>query len=325
MNPLVSVLIPIYNTEKYLRQCLDSVVGQTYKQLEIICLNDASTDGSWVIAQEYAKRDERVVLIDKRVNGGYGSLINLGLERARGSYIAIVESDDWADTGMIQTLIENAIHYPQVDIVRGDYYVYRPSAGIDKAARNIPLGLANRPICPQVEQDVFKTHFAVWSAIYKRDFLQKNCIRLNDTPRCFYQDTSFTIITWTLAQYVYLTPVPVLHYRRDNPSSSVHQITHIFDIQQEFAYVKDFLATRCQPVQAVINHLKLRCYWWNIKRIPIDAACDFIEKCAPEIRHLVVREPVDWKGLSLRVRLRSYLWAMCPHILVLFWRRHYRR
>lgn len=101
--PAVSVLVPCYNVEKYIRQCLDSVVGQTLTDMEIICLNDGSTDGTLAILQEYAAKDSRVHIIDKP-NSGYGDGMNKGLGAATGEYIGIVESDDWAEADMFESL-----------------------------------------------------------------------------------------------------------------------------------------------------------------------------------------------------------------------------
>ena len=106
-NIKVSVVIPIYNVEKYLRQCLDSVVNQTLKEIEIICVNDGSTDSSPAIINEYAAKDPRIVVIDK-ANSGYGHSMNCGFDLARGEYIGIVESDDYADPDMFEKLYECA-------------------------------------------------------------------------------------------------------------------------------------------------------------------------------------------------------------------------
>lgn len=89
----VSIVVPIYNVEKYLRQCLDSIVNQTLKNIEIICVNDGSTDNSLKIIQEFADKDSRIKIINKE-NTGYGNSMNIGFDAAIGEYIGIVESDD---------------------------------------------------------------------------------------------------------------------------------------------------------------------------------------------------------------------------------------
>ena len=91
-QPIVSILVPCYNVEAYLRECLDSIVNQTLTDIEIICINDGSTDGTLGIIKEYAAKDKRIKIIDKE-NEGYGKSMNRGLDAATGEYVGIVESD----------------------------------------------------------------------------------------------------------------------------------------------------------------------------------------------------------------------------------------
>jgi Glycosyltransferases involved in cell wall biogenesis len=106
-NVKVSVIIPVYNVEKYLRQCLDSVVNQTLREIEIICVNDGSTDKSPQILEEYAQKDNRIKIINKK-NAGLGAARNTGMEYVSGEYIGFLDSDDWADHSMYEKLYENA-------------------------------------------------------------------------------------------------------------------------------------------------------------------------------------------------------------------------
>lgn len=104
----VSVIIPIYNVEKYLERCLDSVVNQTYKNLEIICVNDCSPDDSCKIVKEYIKKDKRIQLLNREKNGGLSAARNSGLEVATGEYIYFLDSDDWIDSDFLEKM-HNAI------------------------------------------------------------------------------------------------------------------------------------------------------------------------------------------------------------------------
>ncbi len=119
-TPFLSVIIPIYNTEKYLRQCLDSVISQTYENMEIICIDDGSTDGSYKILDEYASRDFRIKLKHKS-NGGLVSARKLGVAEAKGKYIGFVDSDDWIDSKMYERLCGVALEYDS-DLVSSSYW-----------------------------------------------------------------------------------------------------------------------------------------------------------------------------------------------------------
>ena len=115
---LVSVIIPVCNVEKYLAQCLKSILSQTHRELEVICLNDGSKDGSLAIVREFEARDPRVVVVDKP-NEGYGATCNRGLEMARGEWVSIIEPDDWIDPAMYERMLARAamVDVP-VDIVK---------------------------------------------------------------------------------------------------------------------------------------------------------------------------------------------------------------
>lgn len=107
-QPLISVIIPVYGVEKYISQCLESVINQTYKNLEIIVVNDGTKDRSADIAKKYAAKDSRIKVYDFK-NGGLSVARNRGLEIATGEYISYLDSDDWLDTKMYETLLETAM------------------------------------------------------------------------------------------------------------------------------------------------------------------------------------------------------------------------
>lgn len=119
-NPLVTVIVPAYNTEKYIRKCIDSVVNQTYKNLEVIIVNDGSPDKCGEIAEEYSSLDKRVRVIHKE-NGGLSSARNAGMEEAKGHYICFTDSDDWINSDAISSLVAKAVK-EKSDIVMPDRF-----------------------------------------------------------------------------------------------------------------------------------------------------------------------------------------------------------
>ena len=104
---MITVIIPIYNVSKYLKNCLESVINQTYKNLEIICINDGSTDNSLQILKEYKERDERIIIIDKK-NAGVSAARNDGIEKASGEYLFCVDGDDYIDEDFFEKFYNNA-------------------------------------------------------------------------------------------------------------------------------------------------------------------------------------------------------------------------
>ena len=122
MTEKITVIVPVYNVENYLNKCLDSLINQTYKNLEIIVINDGSTDNSGEICQEYAQKDNRIIYIEQE-NGGLSDARNTGLERMTGSYVTFVDSDDWIEPDYVEVLYNKLIEY-QADIAIGNYYSY---------------------------------------------------------------------------------------------------------------------------------------------------------------------------------------------------------
>ena len=128
MTEKITVIVPVYNVEHYLDKCLDSLVNQTYKNLEIIVINDGSTDNSGIICQEYAQKDNRIVYIDKE-NGGQSEARNIGLDRMTGTYVTFVDSDDWVELDYVENLYKKITEY-QADIAVGNYYSFNEAEGM---------------------------------------------------------------------------------------------------------------------------------------------------------------------------------------------------
>ena len=122
-NPLISVIIPVYKVEKYLEKCVDSVINQTYDNLEIILVDDGSPDNCPKMCDEYAKKDKRIKVIHKE-NGGVGSARNKGIEKSTGDYITFVDSDDWIEKEFIHEMLDIANKYKADYVTCGYYRVY---------------------------------------------------------------------------------------------------------------------------------------------------------------------------------------------------------
>ena len=212
----VSVLVPIYNVENTLEKCLDSLVAQKLDRIEFILINDGSTDGSLKVIQKYVKEDKRFRILDK-VNSGYGDSINRGIELAKGKYIGIVEPDDFCEVDMFEVLYRLA-EEKKVEVARGNYYYYSESG--DEMRASIYGKYSRTVLDPGKDYKIFQEPPAIWSAIYRRDFLLDNKITLLDTPGASYQDTGFYLKTLVSAERIAFKNSALYHYRIDNPKSS---------------------------------------------------------------------------------------------------------
>lgn len=177
-NPLVTVIIPVYNVEEYLRQCLDSVLAQTYKNLEVILVDDGSTDSSIKICQEYCDRDERFKLY-KKENGGASSARNLGLEKASGDYLFFLDSDDWIDVDAINKMVHIALH-EDVDFVFSEAIAFDDKTGktyLEKYSYHKQY-LSGSPQLMMNEMMANREfHLVVWSILFSRAFFENNHLR----------------------------------------------------------------------------------------------------------------------------------------------------
>lgn len=272
----VSVLVPIYNVEEFLPQCLDSLVGQTLKEIEIICINDGSTDGSLEVIQDYATRDKRIKIIDKK-NSGYGDSMNVGLEKARGEYVGIVEPDDFAALNMFEKLYKMAKKY-DCDVVKSNYFRYYGEKKRDIGRSNLFLPTeVNRVLDPRVYMNIIYQEPCIWAAIYKRDFLRDNEIDFLPTPGASYQDTGFNFKVWVSAERVYYLEDALLHYRQDNAKSSVKDSKKVYYIVQEYDEGKKYLKARNQwnRFGKIWFMCKMRGYVWNLHRMSFRLAMKF--------------------------------------------------
>ncbi|WP_020614726.1 glycosyltransferase [Sediminispirochaeta bajacaliforniensis] len=237
--PKVSIVVPVFNTEKYLKVCLDSILCQTLKELEIICVNDGSTDNSLKILKEYSVADNRIKIIDKP-NSGYGNSMNIGMEAATGEYIGIVESDDYIIQNMYEILYHIAISN-DLDMIKSDYYSFvSDENGKEHRTYIKNSGYTNMVFSPKFRPGVLLSTTANWTGLYKTNFLRKHNIKHNETPGASYQDIGFHFITLSLAERAYFFDQAFYLYRQDNPNSSINSKKKVYCIHDEYEFIEAF-------------------------------------------------------------------------------------
>lgn len=265
----ISVLMPIYNASTYLRQSLDSVTGQTLADIEIICINDGSTDNSLEIIREYAEKDSRIVIIDKP-NSGYGDSMNHGLDIAKGKYIAILEPDDWYETSMLKTLYDLATQN-NLDVIKCDFYQYSNQTRQNKQYHLFKPSQCDKVISNDEDNFIYSLQPSIWSAIYKQNFLNKNNIRFLDTPGASYQDTSFNFKVFALARRVMFINMPLIHYRIDNNQSSINNIAKkLPNIDKEYDEIDRFIIGHrlSNKLGETAVACRYRTYLWAMEQLP---------------------------------------------------------
>lgn len=277
---MLSVIIPIYNTEKYLPKCLDSIIQQDYSDLEILCINDGSTDGSLTILIDYQKKDNRITVINK-ANSGYGDTMNTGIRTAKGSYICIVESDDFVAAGSFRRLVNTAEQF-DADVVKGNYYLYTQES---KAKLNDNLSAVKKnQLLEDLEiKKLFFVAPSIWSAVYKRAFLTDNEIWFRCSPGASYQDTSFAFKVWAAAKRVVALEDGVIYYRTDNMESSSNETNKVSDISAEFEEIeKTIRKLGRNDLWSVFIRVKYISYVWNMNRLVPDKKIQFLNSVYEE-------------------------------------------
>lgn len=235
----ISVIVPVYNVEKYLTECIESIRSQSLEDLEIICVNDGSTDNSLDILNNFAKQDKRIIVINK-TNSGYGHTMNMGLNAATGEYIGIIESDDFADKNMFEDLYKLAKDN-DADIAKGDWFNYWSRNKFARKNNRISSAKAFQLTNSKKDKSLLRINPSVWSAVYKREFLNKYNIRFLETPGASYQDLAFSFKVFALAERVILTDKAYLYYRQDNMNSSVKSKTKDYCVCDEYDEIDRFL------------------------------------------------------------------------------------
>ena len=242
----VSIILPVYNVEKYVNECLDSIVNQTFNDMEIICINDGSTDNSLAILNSYASRDERIKIISQE-NAGLGAARNVGIRLAEGEYIFFIDSDDFIYLDAIEELYENAV-LNDSDVV---LFRFTREYGIDRVKNNLGYNFDNifkisgddyngftfnrKDLKPYV----LNSYLAVWMKFYKREFLN----RYDDfyfQEGIAYEDGLFHVKVFLRAERMSHIP-KVYYYYRINPNSIMNNSSYSMDIFKVIGSVEEFL------------------------------------------------------------------------------------
>ncbi len=232
MNELISVIIPVYNVEEYIEKCLRSIINQTYNNLEIIVVNDGSTDNSGKIISEIAKEDERIIIIEQE-NCGVVTARNKGIETATGVYVAFVDADDWIESDMYEKMLA-AIH--EVDLVCTSYVVHTGDKEIiqydyskcgeyelNSMYGNLMRMGANVGVAPYL-----------WNKLFRMDLVKKVYKKI-DTSIRFGEDAVFVYLYLMHCKNVNIIDVKGYHYLcRENTASTKTDIAFLSNIDKMF-------------------------------------------------------------------------------------------
>ena len=225
----ISLIIPVYNVEKYLARCLDSVMKQTFRDLEIICVDDGSTDNSSDILQKYAKKDERIVVITQ-ANAGLSAVRNVGISKAKGKYIGFIDSDDWIDFDFCEKLYNCAEKYSADIAVAG---IVRVNGRRKKYFLRFEKETVSNNLQEKFELCDVPERSYVWNKLYRLDKLRECGLKFLEGH--VFEDIIFT--PQALYSLGRLVTVPeTFYYYRKNPNSIVMTKTDANKKDRAFAF-----------------------------------------------------------------------------------------
>lgn len=213
----ISIIVPIYNEEENLRKCIESLINQTYKELEIILINDGSTDNSKEIIESF--KDKRIVAIHKK-NTGISDTRNIGIDKSTGDYIMFVDSDDYLELNCIERLIETA-EKENSEIVMFNYYLETPSKRIE-----IKLPKIEARNLKEDKDLLTKIHLGPCTKIFKAELIKDNLFPLN----LKYEDVPFVVEAVIKAGKISFIPDYLYHYVIKKSGETITRDERIFDI-----------------------------------------------------------------------------------------------
>ena len=285
----VSIIVPTYNVEPYLVECMESITNQTLSDIEIICINDGSTDGSLAILKSYAEKDSRIILVDKE-NGGYGIGMNIGLEKATGEYIGIVEPDDFVPVNMFGDLYKIASEN-DLDFVKADFYRFERASNGDMFLTYNHLDRKdmyyNQIFNPSETPEAVRFIMNTWSGIYKKSFLDEYGIRHNETPGASFQDNGFWFQTFVFAKRAMIINKPYYMNRRDNPNSSVKNMQKVYCINVEYDHIRDILIEHPETWERFKTYYTLKRFHNSVatlRRIDNSLKKDYVDRFSKEMK-----------------------------------------
>lgn len=298
--------MPSLNVREYIGQCIESVMNQTLEEIEVICVDAGSTDGTLELLHSYQKKDERIKVITSPQKS-YGYQMNLGLDMARGEYIGIVETDDYISPLMYENLFKIAT-YQNVDFVKSGYIEVLNEGNKEwtiEVKRNISSMKSGKVLMlNDNKQDGLIDLMHIWSGLYKREFIEENKIHFNETPGASFQDVSFSILTGLLAKKCIYIHDAYYFYRIDNENSSVKSDKKYNCVIDEYRYIQKELEKRnlfTEENQKLVFESKLETYEWNYLRLSQKSADIFFNEIQDELSQEVLNNKYDFKLDSIQM------------------------
>jgi len=287
MNPKVSVIVPVYNGEKYLCQCIDSILNQQLKEIEVILVNDGSSDNSGKICDDYATKDQRVRVLHIE-NQGVSNARNRGIEISSGDFIAFVDADDWIDEQMYMVMLEK-ITKEKADIIICSHitfdgeseqllgFPWKNDCLFERETikeKVIPAFISNMDINGKKQQVIMGS---VWKCLFSKDLIRKNSIQF-DTRIRYTEDLIFILYAFSKSQKVVFITHPYYHYRCDIKIKSATTQRYIKNAYSSLKLSQEYIYRILQEFD-ILGRMSKQIEWRNTSNVLMCVANLFAEGC----------------------------------------------
>ena len=313
--PLISVIIPVYKVEKYIVKCVESILAQTYRNLEIILVDDGSPDNCPGICDEFAALDTRVRVIHKD-NSGVSDARNIGLNVAKGEYIGFIDSDDWIAPNMYETLLASIIKY-DADIAVCDYQICNYMNNYSREGGAMPNELKDR--CLNKEQLIFEVlqpyggfFTVIWNKLYHRSVFEE--IRF---PSGKHVEDEFILHKIVMASKRTICIPDVLYYYLQRDDSFIHQNFSADYMDYGYALLDRYYMVKRLGYQQWKDHTVSRLSFEMEKWISHYSEDDKIKRKCDDLRKKTVFllfEPMAWHSYNWKGKVFAKLSFVFPHI-----------
>lgn len=311
-QPKVSIIVPVYNAEKYLKRCVNSLTGQTLREIEILLVDDSSTDGSLEVCSQLAREDSRIQVLHK-INEGAGKARNAALEIATGEYLGFVDSDDYVEPDMFQTLYEKALEYDSDLVLSGvlfeDGNMFRETGHSlsknyfsedtlfisEEERKKLAMGIIG---ATAEDADDSRYGMSIWKNLFRMDVIRRNQITFQSEREILSEDALFMVDYITCIQRAVGVPQAFYHYCRNGDSISKSYKKDRFE--KSLIFVNEVEKRFQRNIQPKEYQIYIHRFW--------QAMCRVV--CSQEILHST---QVKGTYADLRQRLK----AVCTHPLTL--------
>lgn len=243
MSSMISVILPSYNVAPYIRECVESALNQTLENMELLCVDAQSEDGTLEILKEYEGRAQngewpgkcmKLMLSEKK---SYGYQVNLAMKEATRKYVAILETDDFVVPEMYEKLVKISENL-KLDYVRGEYDFFTTEGDGSRKYRHVHhYAPVNELVTNTRSEHIMTYDQNLWKGIYRREFLLENDVHLNESAGAAFQDIGFNMQVFSYAKRAFYVDESFYRYRRDRNESSIHSLNCFRFYVQELEFL----------------------------------------------------------------------------------------